>query len=256
MIREQPFIPGAAFQYAAADSVDVNTNKCNDSNLGRPTTVSYTQTVQIIMPQHANSLGVTFGGYIIRVMERCAMVAASRHAITSQQDPVKLFFRTASIDSLNFLLPTHVGDIITVRAYVSRTFRTSLEVYVTVHARSPPADSSACLNLFSEYRMTNDGYMTIVTFGEQDNNSDYEQKTMVMVDHEECTFTGALLSPTDLPALPEVLPQTPAEVSRYQQAEERRLHRVQEKEELKRIYLSYIGLFKLPKLEYVCALFS
>jgi acyl-CoA hydrolase len=76
------------------------------------------------MPQHANTLQITFGGQIIQWMETCALVSARRLACT--------YLMTASIDSLQFIKPTHVGEVVTVRGIVSRTFKSSIEVYVSV----------------------------------------------------------------------------------------------------------------------------
>lgn len=76
------------------------------------------------MPQHANTLQITFGGQIIQWMETCALVSARRLACT--------YLMTASIDSLQFIKPTHVGEVVTVRSIVSRTFKSSIEVYVSV----------------------------------------------------------------------------------------------------------------------------
>ncbi|CAG8607487.1 20718_t:CDS:2, partial [Racocetra persica] len=80
---------------------------------------------------------ITFGGYIMRLMEQCALVSASRH-------------------SRRFLLlarPTYVGDCITVRSIVSCTFHSSLEIYVSVEAENV---------LTGESFFTNDGFFTMV----------------------------------------------------------------------------------------------
>lgn len=39
-----------------------------------------------------------------------------------------------SIDTLQFITPTHVGDVVTIRSIVSRTYTSSMEVYVSVEA--------------------------------------------------------------------------------------------------------------------------
>eukprot|EP00879_Flechtneria_rotunda_P012044 GHRR01012579.1.p1 GENE.GHRR01012579.1~~GHRR01012579.1.p1 ORF type:complete len:498 (+),score=231.63 GHRR01012579.1:180-1673(+) len=65
---------------------------------------------QSIMPQHANTLGITFGGQVMSWMEQCAYISASRlrsgHLLT------------AGVDGLTFAAPTHVGDIIYITAQV------------------------------------------------------------------------------------------------------------------------------------------
>lgn len=39
-----------------------------------------------------------------------------------------------SIDSLNFITSSGVGDVVTIRSVVSRSFISSMEVYVSVEA--------------------------------------------------------------------------------------------------------------------------
>ncbi|KAI8871649.1 Thioesterase/thiol ester dehydrase-isomerase, partial [Ramicandelaber brevisporus] len=98
------------------------------NEIGRDIAASYSEVVELVLPQHANSLQITFGGQVMEWMEQCAFAAAARHC--------RSYMVTASIDSLQFYRPTHVGDIITIRAVVSRTFRASIEVYVTVEAEN------------------------------------------------------------------------------------------------------------------------
>ena len=39
-----------------------------------------------------------------------------------------------SIDSLSFVTPTHVGDVVTIRSIVSRAYSSSMEIYVSMEA--------------------------------------------------------------------------------------------------------------------------
>ncbi|CAG8460794.1 4933_t:CDS:10 [Paraglomus occultum] len=106
---------------------------------------SFAEVVETVLPQHANTLQITFGGQIMKWMEQCSLISATRHA--------RRFLLLASIDSLQFLRPAYVGDCVTVRSIVSCTFHSSLEVYVTVEAE----------NLFTGERyFTNDGFVTMV----------------------------------------------------------------------------------------------
>jgi acyl-CoA hydrolase len=89
-----------------------------------PCSDSYTEVTQHVFPEHCNSLGITFGGQIMRWMEFCAAIAANRHCRT--------LMLVASIDSITFRQPSKQGDIITVRGMVSASYKHSVEVYVTV----------------------------------------------------------------------------------------------------------------------------
>ena len=64
-------------------------------------------------PQHANSIGITFGGQVMRWMEQCAFIAASRVARGG-------FLLTAAMDSISFLNPARVGDTVYVESQVRR----------------------------------------------------------------------------------------------------------------------------------------
>ncbi|CAG8512023.1 5477_t:CDS:10, partial [Scutellospora calospora] len=106
---------------------------------------SFAEISDVILPQHANTLQITFGGHIIRLMEQCALVSAYKHS--------RRHLLLASIDSLQFLRPTYVGDCVTVRSVVSCTFHSSSEIYVSVEAENL---------LTGERFFTNDGFFTIV----------------------------------------------------------------------------------------------
>eukprot|EP01134_Creolimax_fragrantissima_P007877 CFRG7877T1 len=87
---------------------------------------THTQMVYKIFPQHANSVGVTFGGQIMAWMETAGSVAAARFSRTTG---VVL----ASIDTLSFREPTHTGDTVYITAKVSASYTTSVEVVVSVY---------------------------------------------------------------------------------------------------------------------------
>ncbi|KAG2491478.1 hypothetical protein HYH03_010263 [Edaphochlamys debaryana] len=90
---------------------------------------------QSILPQHANTLNITFGGQVMSWMEQCAYISASR-----LRAPGLL---TAAMDSVSFVRPTRVGDILYVTAQVSAIFGSSLEVMVSVFGESPYAGAGS-----------------------------------------------------------------------------------------------------------------
>jgi acyl-CoA hydrolase len=109
------------------------------------------QLMKIIMPQHSNSVGITFGGQIISWIEHCAYIAATRCC--------RARLITASMDGLQFLRSSKVGDILTVRARVSHVFDRSVEVYITVHSDRLGQD---------EPQFTNDAWITFVSVNENE----------------------------------------------------------------------------------------
>ena len=79
---------------------------------------------EIVLPNHANVHGNILGGRVMHLIDLPAAMAASRH---SRRQSV-----TASVDSLVFLHPIKVGELVLLEANVCRAFRTSMEVEVEV----------------------------------------------------------------------------------------------------------------------------
>ncbi len=112
---------------------------------GRPVRESQHTTSELMMPHDANILGHVFGGAILALMDKCAAVAAFRHARSACV--------TASIDRVDFREPIHVGDLVVLRASVNFVGRSSLEIGVRVEAEDL---------LTGRRRHTNSCYVTFV----------------------------------------------------------------------------------------------
>src|SRR3954451_20520452 len=76
--------------------------------------------------QDANIAGHVHGGWIMKLCDDAAVIAASRH--------VGGRVVTAALDGMKFRSPVHVGDLLTLRATVNAAWRTSLEVGVRVES--------------------------------------------------------------------------------------------------------------------------
>jgi acyl-CoA hydrolase len=74
----------------------------------------------------ANLLGNVHGGEIMKMVDSAGGLAAMKHC----GGPVV----TAAMDEMQFIEPVYVGDVVTVKAMVNDTGRTSLEVGVRVEA--------------------------------------------------------------------------------------------------------------------------
>lgn len=81
-----------------------------------------------IFPNDLNSYGTAFGGMIMAVMDRVALVVAERH---SGKTCV-----TASVDSIHFLNPAKEGDTLIFSAAINRCWNTSMEIGVKVVAEN------------------------------------------------------------------------------------------------------------------------
>jgi acyl-CoA hydrolase len=90
----------------------------------RSRSASTTEMTEYVLPQHANVHGTVFGGQIMAWIDLCAAVCAQRHA----GRPCV----TAFVDDMHFKRPVRVGQVVLLRAEVTATFRTSMEIHVTV----------------------------------------------------------------------------------------------------------------------------
>ncbi len=101
--------------------------------------------VQVVLPNDANPLGFILGGTVMHLIDIAGAIACFRH---SRSRVV-----TAAVDGLQFLHPIKVGDLILLKAEVTATFRTSMEVEVRVMSEE---------TLTGERKLTSHAYLTFV----------------------------------------------------------------------------------------------
>jgi acyl-CoA hydrolase len=86
---------------------------------------SQVEMVEVVLPNDTNALGNVLGGRVMHLIDMAGAVAAHRHS--------RSLVVTASVDYLDFVHPIRVGQLIILRALVTRVFRTSIEVEVKVY---------------------------------------------------------------------------------------------------------------------------
>ncbi|MCH7496273.1 MAG: acyl-CoA thioesterase [Candidatus Marinimicrobia bacterium] len=149
----------------------------------RPAAESQVEMNEWVLPNDANVLGNVLGGKVMHLMDMCAAMAATRHC--------RKVVVTVGVDHLSFRNPVKVGELMSLRASVNYTDRTSMEVGVRVDAEQP---------LTGLRRHTSSGYLTFVALDEKGR-------------------------PTQVP---KVVPGTEEEKRRYREAKLRRERRVRE----------------------------
>ncbi len=93
-------------------------------------TDSHTIMNELVLPNDTNTLNNLMGGRLLHWMDICAAIAGQKH---SNQIVV-----TASVDSVSFKEAIRLGDVVTLKAYVTRAFKTSMEVFIEVYAQNIP----------------------------------------------------------------------------------------------------------------------
>jgi uncharacterized protein (TIGR00369 family) len=83
---------------------------------------------ELMLPSHANFGGKIHGGYILSLMDQIAFACAAKHS--------KYYCITASVDTVNFLKPIEVGELVTLRASVNYVGNTSMIVGIRVEAEN------------------------------------------------------------------------------------------------------------------------
>ena len=81
-------------------------------------------TTHIVLPNDTNTLGNLFGGQLLAWMDVIASVSAHRHC--------KRVVVTASVNHVSFQKPIKHASIVTLEAKVSRSFYSSMEIFVDV----------------------------------------------------------------------------------------------------------------------------
>jgi len=104
--------------------IEMRRNKYDKDSLSPMPTIC--ESVEIVLPQHANHHGTTFGGQLMAWMEANATISARR---LCRVQPLLV-----SVDEVFFRAPSKVGDRVVIRSMVNNTFSKSLEVGVRVDA--------------------------------------------------------------------------------------------------------------------------
>lgn len=83
---------------------------------------------QLMLPSHSNFSGKIHGGYILNLMDQIAFACASKHS--------RHYCVTASVNRVDFLNPIEVGEMVTLKASINYTGRTSMVVGLRVESEN------------------------------------------------------------------------------------------------------------------------
>ncbi len=157
---------------------------------GKPVRESASEYSEIALPNDANPLGHLLGGRVMHLVDLAAAMAGIRHA----RRPTV----TAAVDSLQFIHPVRIGQLVLLRSSVNRVFRTSMEIGVRVE---------------TETLMTGEKLHTCSAY---------------------LTFVALDPAGRPIPITP-VIPETEDEKRRYREAGERREYRLSHRARIRRL---------------------
>ena len=83
---------------------------------------------QLMLPSHSNFSGKIHGGHILNLMDQIAFACASKHSGN--------YCVTASVNKVDFLNPIEVGELVTMKASVNYTGRTSMVIGLRVESEN------------------------------------------------------------------------------------------------------------------------
>ena len=95
----------------------------------RPAESAVEDNVYKIFPNDLNSERTVFGGLVMGLCDRTALIVAERHT--------GLTCVTAAVDSLHFISPARAGETLIVKSKVNRAWNSSMEIGVKVITEDP-----------------------------------------------------------------------------------------------------------------------
>jgi acyl-CoA hydrolase len=104
----------------------------------KPPSASETVMTQMVLPNDTNNLGNLMGGNLLHWMDICSAITAGKHANTIAV--------TAAVDNVSFQHPILGGAIVTLKARVTRAFRTSMEVAIEVFTETMESQEKVLAN--------------------------------------------------------------------------------------------------------------
>ncbi|MCD2259953.1 acyl-CoA thioesterase [Psychroserpens luteolus] len=121
---------------------------------------------ELMQPSHSNFGGKIHGGYILNLMDQIAFACASKHSET--------YCVTASVDTVDFLNPIEIGELVTMKASINYVGRTSMVVGIRVEAENIRT---------GHVKHCNSSYFTMVA--KDDNGNSIEVPGLIVNDKTE-----------------------------------------------------------------------
>ncbi len=135
---------------------------------------TFSSTTRLVLPNDTNTLGNLMGGNLLHWMDVAAAISANRHC--------RRVVVTAAVNNVSFQKPIKLGDIVIIESQVTRSFKSSMEVYLEVFVES---------TLTGVKSRCNEAMYTFVAVDQQGAPIEVP-KTVPETKEEEQRFDGAL----------------------------------------------------------------
>lgn len=94
----------------------------------KPVEASKVTFTELMLPSHTNFSGKIHGGFILSLMDQIAFASASKYS--------GYYCVTASVDTVNFLNPIEIGELVTLKASVNFVGNSSMIVGIRVESEN------------------------------------------------------------------------------------------------------------------------
>ena len=109
---------------------------------------------QLMLPSHTNFSGKIHGGYLLSLLDQIAFACASKYSGN--------YCVTASVDTVDFLNPIEVGELVTLKARVNYVGNSSMIIGIRVEAENIQT---------GKVKHCNSSYFTMVAKDEEGKNT-------------------------------------------------------------------------------------
>lgn len=129
---------------------------------------------ELVLPNDTNTLNNLMGGRLMHWMDIVSAIAAQKHS--------NRIVVTASVDNISFKHPIRLGNVVTLKAKVTRAFNSSMEVRIDVDAEDVPS---------AKKFESNSAYFTFVAL-DQDGKPTDVPEVDPETEEEKALYDGAL----------------------------------------------------------------
>ena len=135
---------------------------------------SYVSMTELVLPNDTNTLNKLMGGRLMHWMDIVSAIAGQKHCNS--------IVVTASVDNISFRSPIQLGNVVTLRARVTRAFNSSVEIRIDVDAENIPEGKRVS---------SNSAYFTFVAV-DKDGNPVEVPEVVPETEEEIELYNGAL----------------------------------------------------------------